>query len=37
MSKGYIVCVYESINDDEALKNYATKARLGVEKYDGKF
>ena len=37
MSKGYIVCVYESINDDEALKNYATKARLAVEKYNGKF
>ena len=37
MSKGYIVCVYESINDDEALKNYATKARLAVEKYSGKF
>ena len=36
MSKGYIVCVYESINDDEALKNYATKARLDVEKYNGK-
>ena len=37
MSKGYIVCVYESINDDKALKNYATKARLAVEKYSGKF
>ena len=37
MSKGYIVCVYESINNDEALKNYATKARLAVEKYNGKF
>ena len=37
MSKGYIVCVYESIKDNEALKNYATKARAAVEKYDGKF
>ena len=37
MSKGYIVCIYESINDDKALKNYATKARLAVEKFNGKF
>ena len=37
MSKGYIVCVYESIKDDSALKNYAIKAREAVEKYDGKF
>ena len=35
--KGYIVCVYESIKDDEVLKNYAIKARKAVEKYDGKF
>ena len=35
--RGYIVCVYESINDDNALKNYALKAREAVEKYDGKF
>ena len=35
--KGYIVCVYESIKDDEALKNYALKARKSVEKYNGKF
>ena len=35
--KGYIVCVYESIKDDDALKNYALKAREAVEKYDGKF
>ena len=35
--KGYIVCVYESIKDDDALKNYAIKARLAVEKYSGKF
>ena len=37
MSKGYVVCVYESINDNNALKNYAMKAREVVEKYDGKF
>ena len=37
MSKGYIICVYESINDDNALKDYAMKAREAVEKYDGKF
>ena len=34
--KGYIVCVYESIEDDSALKNYALKARESVEKYNGK-
>ena len=35
--KGYIVSVYESIRDDDALKNYALKAREAVEKYNGKF
>ena len=35
--KGYVVCVYEDIKDDEALKNYASRARSAVEKYDGKF
>ena len=35
--KGYIVCVYESIKDDNALKNYALKAREAVGKYSGKF
>ncbi len=35
--KGYIVCVYETIKDDDALNNYAIKARSAVEKYDGKF
>ena len=35
--KGYIVCVYKNINDENALKNYATKARSAVEKYKGKF
>ena len=37
MSKGYIVCIYESINDDDALKDYAKKAKEAVEKYNGKF
>ena len=37
MTKGYIVCFYETIKNDEALKNYAIKARSAVEKYNGKF
>ena len=37
MSKGYIVCVYEIINDDNTLKEYAVKAKAAVEKYSGKF
>ena len=37
MSKGYIVCVYESINDVKKLENYADKAKVAVEKYNGKF
>ena len=37
MNKGYIVCVYETIKNDEALKNYAIKARAAVKKYNGKF
>ena len=35
--KGYVVCVYKSINDETALKNYATKAKIAVEKFKGKF
>ena len=35
--KGYIVSVYESSKDNDALKNYALKAREAVEKYNGKF
>ena len=31
------MCVYESIKDDDALKNYALKAREAVKKYDGNF
>lgn len=37
MKKGYIVCVYENINDVDALKKYAAKALDAVNKYDGKF
>ena len=37
MTKGYIVCVYETIKDNKALKNYAIKAEAAVEKYNGKF
>ena len=35
--KGYIVCVYKSISNEEKLKEYAVKARAAVEKYKGKF
>ena len=35
--KGYIVCVYKSISNEEKLKEYALKARAAVEKYRGKF
>ena len=37
MMKGYVVCVYKSINNENALKKYAIKARVAVEKYKGKF
>ena len=37
MNKGYIVCVYENIKDDNALKNYAIKAKFAVDKFKGKF
>ena len=35
--KGYVVCVYKSIKNEEKLKEYAVKARTAVEKYKGKF
>tara|TARA_B100001029_G_C15043709_1_gene445531 strand:- start:1070 stop:1357 length:288 start_codon:yes stop_codon:yes gene_type:complete len=34
--KGYVVCVYKSISDEKALKDYVDKARAAVEKYKGK-
>ena len=35
--KGYVVCVYKNIVNEEKLKEYAAKARAAVEKYKGKF
>tara|TARA_B100000963_G_scaffold316446_1_gene296238 strand:+ start:17 stop:304 length:288 start_codon:yes stop_codon:yes gene_type:complete len=35
--KGYVVCVYKSINNEKKLKEYAVKAKAAVEKYKGKF
>ena len=33
--KGYWVCIYEKIEDEEKLKDYATKAASALEKYSG--
>ena len=35
--KGYVVCVYKNIADEEKLKEYALKARAAVESFNGKF
>jgi len=35
--KGYVVTVYKIIKDENALKNYAVKAKEAIEKYKGKF
>ena len=35
--KGYVVCVYKSISNEEKLKEYAVKAKAAVEKYKGNF
>ena len=35
--KGYVVCVYKSISNEEKQKEYAVKAKAAVEKYKGKF
>ena len=35
--KGYVVCVYENIQDQKILKNYTVKAKNAVEKYEGTF
>jgi|TARA_B100000929_G_scaffold282995_2_gene263621 uncharacterized protein (DUF1330 family) len=35
--KGYVVCVYKSISDEKTLKEYAVKAKVAVEKYNGIF
>ena len=34
--KGYVVAVYEEINDLELLKKYAEKASIALKKYSGK-
>ena len=31
--KGYWVCIYEKINNEDKLKEYDQKARVAVEKY----
>ena len=35
--KGYVVCVYKNITNEEKLKEYAIKAKAAVEKFNGKF
>ena len=35
--KGYVVCVYKNITNEEKLKEYAVKARAAVENFQGKF
>ena len=35
--KGYWVCIYEKIYNEEKLKEYALKAKPAVEKFYGKF
>ena len=34
--KGYWVCIYEKIDSDEKLREYAIKAMPALEKYSGK-
>ena len=35
--KGYVVCVYKNITNEDKLKEYAVKARAAVESFNGKF
>ena len=35
--KGYWVCLYEKIHNEEKLKEYALKARPAAEKFSGKY
>ena len=35
--KGYVVCVYKSITNEDKLKEYAVKDKAAVEKYEGNF
>tara|TARA_Y100000816_G_scaffold279337_1_gene251503 strand:- start:1486 stop:1776 length:291 start_codon:yes stop_codon:yes gene_type:complete len=37
MNKGFVVCVYQKIDNDDLLKDYALEAKKAVEKYGGKF
>ena len=37
MSKGFIVCVYEKIEDDQILKDYASGAKKAVENMEVNF
>ncbi len=34
--KGYVVCVYKNISNEEKLNEYAVKAKVAVEKFKGK-
>jgi len=35
--RAYWVCIYETINNIEKLKEYAVKAKPAIEKFSGKF
>ena len=35
--KGYVVCVWEKINSEEKLKEYALKAKIAADIYSGIF
>ena len=35
--KGYVVCVWEKINSEEKLQEYAIKAKIAADKYSGIF
>ena len=35
--KAYWVCIYETIDNIEKLKEYAVKAKPAIEKFSGKF
>ena len=35
--KGYVVCVYKNITNEEKLKEYAIEAKAAVEKHKGQF
>ena len=35
--KGYVVCVWEKINSEEKLKEYALKAKIAADNYSGIF